>query len=266
MAVANASLTEHGVDLTAARTPRVELLRMMFDAITLDELVDWVEGRDPMASFEYVVTPNVDHVVRLDREYERLAPAYRDAAIAVCDSQILSGLARLSGIRLPPIPGSDLTSRFFGSVLKPGDPIVILGGEPSEIDRLKARFKLKRVAHHNPPKGILTDSDAMDEVVRFVMSHPARYIFLALGSPQQELIAHRIQRTGKVRGLGFCIGASIDFLTGKIRRAPQFMRVMGIEWLHRMIQEPRRLWRRYLVDDMAVWGMYWRWSRNRRSK
>jgi N-acetylglucosaminyldiphosphoundecaprenol N-acetyl-beta-D-mannosaminyltransferase len=250
---------------TSSLPPRIEFLGMEFDTLTIGELMHWAATRDSQEPFAYVVTPNVDHVVSRDRAPERLAPAYRDAAVSVCDSRVLSRLARLAGLKLRPVPGSDFTALFLSTIVRPDDAIVILGSEPDQIEQLKARYGLKRITHHNPPMGLASKPEAMEEAARFVVLHPARYVFLALGSPQQELLAHRIWRDGEARGLGFCIGASIDFLTGKARRAPKLMQQMGLEWLHRLSQEPGRVWRRYLVDDMAILALYWRW-RTRRSK
>lgn len=251
---------------TTASPPRIEFLGMEFDTLTMGELMHWAGTRDPGEAFAYVVTPNVDHVVSRDRNPERLAPLYRDAAASVCDSRVLSLLARSAGLKLQPVPGSDFTARFLATVVRPDDAITVLGGEPGQIERLKARYGLQRVAHHQPPMGLASRPDALDEAARFVAAHQARYVFLALGSPQQELLAHWIWQDGEAHGVGLCVGASIDFLTGKARRAPKLMQRLGLEWLHRLSQEPGRLWRRYLVDDMAILALYWRWRRARRSK
>jgi N-acetylglucosaminyldiphosphoundecaprenol N-acetyl-beta-D-mannosaminyltransferase len=245
---------------------RVEFLGVRFDAITVNELIRWSARRSPRAAFGYVVTPNVDHIVRLHRHLDLIGPIYRDSAYTVCDSRVLSTFARMAGRELPVMAGSDFTAAFLRNAARPDDPILIVGGEPDQIERLKSTFGLRQVAHHQPPRGLLKNPEAMDEAVRFIVSHPARYIFLAVGSPQQELIAHRVWQTNRAVGIGFCVGAAIDFLTGKAKRAPKVMQVSRLEWLHRLMREPRRLWRRYLVEDMRILGLYWRWRRDQRSK
>ena len=100
--------------------------------------------------------------------------------------------------------------------------------------------------------GFARDPAAMAAAVAFVLDHPARFVFLAVGSPAQERLAAAIAATGRARGVGLCIGAGLDFLAGAERRAPRWMREAGLEWLFRLATNPRRLWRRYLRDSPVV--------------
>jgi exopolysaccharide biosynthesis WecB/TagA/CpsF family protein len=88
-----------------------------------------------------------------------------------------------------------------------------------------------------------------------VVSHPARFVFLAVGSPRQERLAAAIKATGRASGIGLCIGASLEFIAGAQPRAPVWMRRGGLEWLHRLGRDPRRLARRYLLDCPAIFPM-----------
>ena len=88
-----------------------------------------------------------------------------------------------------------------------------------------------------------------------MLAHPARFIFLAVGSPRQEILAAAIRDTGQATGIGLCIGASLEFVAGHIPRAPPWMRRAGLEWLYRLGHEPRRLARRYLRDCPAVFPL-----------
>jgi UDP-N-acetyl-D-mannosaminuronic acid transferase (WecB/TagA/CpsF family) len=81
---------------------------------------------------------------------------------------------------------------------------------------------------------------------------------LAIGSPQQEIIAQRLKERGIARGLALCVGASINFLTGIEKRAPLWMREAGLEWLYRLTKNPRRLWKRYLVRGPKIFLFLWR--------
>jgi exopolysaccharide biosynthesis WecB/TagA/CpsF family protein len=85
-----------------------------------------------------------------------------------------------------------------------------------------------------------------------------RFCFLALGSPQQEIIAQKLKERGKARGLALCIGAAINFLTGIEQRAPVWMQQRGLEWLYRLSKNPRRLWTRYLVRGPRIFLLIWR--------
>jgi N-acetylglucosaminyldiphosphoundecaprenol N-acetyl-beta-D-mannosaminyltransferase len=247
-----------------ATAERIEFLNLGFDALTLEELVACVKARPGDAPFDYVVTPNVDHVVQLHRQPDILSEIYRDAAFTVCDSRILATLAKAAGLELTTVPGSDFTARFLAEAIQPEDAVLIVGGTAEQADRLRSLYGFRHLAHYAAPMNLAHDPHARSEVAGFVIAHPARYIFFAVGSPQQELIAHEVWKSGKALGTGFCIGASIDFLTGKTKRAPRLIRRLKLEWLHRLIREPRRMWRRYLVDDIKIFRIYRRWRRQRR--
>jgi exopolysaccharide biosynthesis WecB/TagA/CpsF family protein len=103
------------------------------------------------------------------------------------------------------------------------------------------------------------DPVAIEACVREVESlSPFRFCFLAVGSPQQEIVAQALKMRGLARGLALCVGASINFITGNERRAPPWMRRIGIEWLYRLLQNPKRLAYRYLVRGPRIFFLLWR--------
>ena len=104
--------------------------------------------------------------------------------------------------------------------------------------------------------GFIESEVEINKCIEFVLDHPSRFIFFAVGSPQQEILANRIFQNGKASGLGFCIGASINFLTGNEKRAPIFIQKLALEWLYRVLQNPRRLWKRYLVYDIKIFPIF----------
>ena len=107
--------------------------------------------------------------------------------------------------------------------------------------------------HLNPPMGFIKDAAAVEECLRFVESEsPFRFCLLAVGCPQQEMLARALQTRGRARGLALCVGASINFLTGVERRAPAWMQNVGLEWLYRLLNDPGRLAGRYLVRGPRI--------------
>lgn len=248
--------------MSAART---EFLGVGFDRLDLDAALAWCAARAEDAPFAYLVTPNVDHVVRLEREPADgdVRAAYAAAALCLCDSRVLARLARMAGVRLEVVPGSDLTARLLAEVVRPGDRLCLIGGDEEMAAALRARWPEVRLLQHVPPMGLRSDPAAMTAAASFVQRCRARFTLLAVGSPQQELLAHRIAEAGAAIGLGLCIGASIEFVTGRKARAPRWMRAAGIEWLHRLLSEPARLWRRYLVEGPRIFRMTLRWRRGR---
>jgi exopolysaccharide biosynthesis WecB/TagA/CpsF family protein len=108
--------------------------------------------------------------------------------------------------------------------------------------------------------GFIASEHEVRKCVDFVVKAQAPLIFLAVGMPQQEILAGHIADHPQARGVGLCIGASIDFLTGKQRRAPVWVQKAGLEWLHRLLSDPRRLASRYLVECPRI-IFYLIWSR-----
>ncbi|HEU4820333.1 MAG TPA: WecB/TagA/CpsF family glycosyltransferase, partial [Qipengyuania sp.] len=97
----------------------------------------------------------------------------------------------------------------------------------------------------------------------FVERTQAQLVLFAIGAPQSEIVAHAIARRGRAGGVGLCIGASVEFLSGAKRRAPSWMQRAGLEWLFRLVSEPGRLWRRYLLRGPRIFRLWWAARRQR---
>ncbi|XBQ17581.1 MAG: WecB/TagA/CpsF family glycosyltransferase [Oceanicaulis sp.] len=246
------------------RSRHVWFLNSAFDRIGFDTALERIAYRDPKAPFAFVVTPNVDHLVRLRRD-SVLAPLYAQAWLTVCDSRVLELLAWLSGESVDVTPGSDLTETLFETAIDRDEPVTVIGADAAVIEALKTRYHLTNVRWHAPPMGLRNNPEAIAECAAFVADNPARFVFLCVGSPQQEMIAEACLVRGDCTGVGLCVGASLDFLSGKARRAPVWMRRARLEWLHRLAEEPRRMWRRYLVEGPKI-GLLWLEWRKARAK
>ena len=198
--------------------------------------------------YAFVVTPNVDHLIRYFDD-----PSFREhyaaASYVLMDSRFASRLVRLvKGLRLPVCPGSDLTAKLFQDSVSATDRIVLIGGSEEQARTIAQMFALQDLNHYNPPMGFIRDPGAVEECLSFIEAHsPFRYCFIAVGSPQQEAVAHALLTRGRARGLALCVGASLNFITGSERRAPHWMQQASIEWLYRLLQDPRRLAKRYLI-------------------
>jgi N-acetylglucosaminyldiphosphoundecaprenol N-acetyl-beta-D-mannosaminyltransferase len=206
--------------------------------------------------YGYVVTPNVDHVIRhyYDSNFRTL---YAHAALVLLDSRFLAlaiGLLKRQHVRVT--PGSDLTASIFSSEIKPDDTVVLVGASEQQAEALRSRYGLTALHHINPPMNFINDAAAVEECLRAIeCASPFRFCFLAIGSPQQEVIAHKLLERGSVRGLALCVGGSINFVTGVEKRAPVWMRSMGLEWLFRLLQNPRRLAMRYLIRGPRIFWL-----------
>ncbi|GAA0281343.1 N-acetylglucosaminyldiphosphoundecaprenol N-acetyl-beta-D-mannosaminyltransferase [Methylorubrum aminovorans] len=237
------------VGLVSPLSLRERFLKAPFDSLEPAEVLALLSrapaGLDP-APFRYVVTPNVDHVVRLSAD-PSLAPLYEGAWLSLCDSKPIAALSRLlipGG--LPHLPGSTLTEILFRTVIAPSDRIALVVAHPSLAAQMRAAFPEVAFDILAAPPDIDGDPAAFAACAAFVAGSTARFTFIAVGAPRSERIAFQASLDPAARGTALCVGASLEFLVGRKRRAPLWMQRAGIEWLHRLAGEPRRLWRRYL--------------------
>ncbi len=238
---------------------KVNFLDLQFSGIDLDGALDAISARASLdQAFAYVATPNVDHVVGLAAEPARRA-LYDHAWLLLNDSRILKQLARKAKIELPVATGSDLAERLFDTVIDKYEPVTIIGGSRESVDELKRVYNLRDVRWHQPPMGLKHKPGAIVRAAAFAAAQPSRFTFICVGAPQQELIAYAIAQRGDARGVGLCVGAALDFLSGAVSRAPKWMRAAGLEWLHRLMSEPGRMWRRYLVTGPKVFSLFVAW-------
>lgn len=251
------------------RLARSEFLGVQFDPLSMDAVLRELKRVTPATAYSYVVTPNVDHLVRLDpsnqsrQDTADIRLAYEAACLCICDSRILARLAKLCGVALPVVTGSDLTARLFKHVIGPGDRVMLVGGDANLLADMRDLYPQLHFSQHIPPMGLRDNAAALDDAVEQVVQSNARFIFLAVGSPQQEILAHRIASRPEARGCALCIGAGLGFLAGHQKRAPRFLQKLGLEWCYRLVLSPRRLWRRYLVDGPRIFLIIWKWRRAR---
>ena len=230
----------------------IDLLGLDFAEFDAAQAAAWIAQRPAGAPFGYVVTPNADHLVRLARQPE-LADVYRSALLRLLDSRVVAIAGRTIGLPVPPVAtGSDLAALLLLRHLGSGERITIVGMRDHWLPALVNRCGLTPPYHCDPPFGFEHDREAAAAIVEFVLTHPSRLVFLAVGSPRQEHLAAAIAATRRATGTGLCIGAGLEFLAGVQRRAPAWMRHAGLEWLFRLGSDPRRLASRYLRDCPAI--------------
>ena len=233
-------------------TEHVLPMTVQFSDCNLPQFMD-IAAKFGSEHYAYAVTPNVDHLIRFcdDASFREL---YRTAGFVLLDSRFLAYVLRLvAGLRLPTSPGSDVTARLFDEVITRDDKIVVIGGTEEQAQILSKRYGLRSLRHLNPPMGFINDPAAVEQCLRFVEDEsPFRFCLLAVGCPQQEVLAKALQSRARARGLALCVGASINFLTGGERRAPKWIQNAGFEWFYRLLHNPGRLARRYLVRGPRI--------------
>jgi N-acetylglucosaminyldiphosphoundecaprenol N-acetyl-beta-D-mannosaminyltransferase len=248
---------------------RLSIGRIGVDAVTLSEAVDAVEALVTARRGGVVVTPNVDHVVIADRGDDFCA-AYAGADLSLADGQPIVWVSRLLGAPLPEkVSGSDLLLPLMRRAADRRWRVFLCGAAPGVADAAAERLRCElgvdvvgtaapyvRVAAGEPdPEG--------DAAAAAIRGSRADLVLVAFGAPKQELWMHA-RRTELAPTVLLGIGASLDFVAGRVRRAPRWVSNAGLEWLWRLAREPRRLWRRYLVEDPRFAAIVWRELRARR--
>ncbi|MDQ2802982.1 MAG: WecB/TagA/CpsF family glycosyltransferase [Pseudomonadota bacterium] len=229
--------------------PTIRLLGLDLVTAGLPAVAASLAARSGRDRFHYLVTPNADHFVRLRRDPASLTDIYRSAGSLLLDSRVVRGISRVLQLPVPPVvAGSDLTLELLERWIEPDEPVTVVGTTPAAVARLRARYRLSRVAHHCPPFGFESSTELVEQCAKFVEVHPSRFVFLACGAPRQEILALRILQRGQATGIGLCIGAAIDQVGGHENRAPAWIRDNGLEWSWRLIRQPGRMGRRYLAD------------------
>lgn len=235
---------------------RVLLFGIGIDNLNNDEAVEAVRRLlDAGKGQHYVVTPNVDHVVRLESD-AAFRQAYAGASLVLPDGMPVVWASRVLGKPLKDrVTGADLLPRACAMAARDGRSIFLLGGREG-VGELAARnlaekYPGLRIAGvYSPPLGFERDAAENRRIAAIVNRARPDILVLGLGAPKQELwiAAHRKSLDF---GVALCVGAAIDFAAGTVSRAPRVLRNTGFEWAWRLVREPRRLWKRYLVDDMA---------------
>lgn len=238
---------------------RTELLGVGLDCVTESEAIDWVCDRAG-TSGGFVVTANLDHLrrCRIDQEYAGLV---EQADLVVADGMPLIWASRVRGEpRLPErVAGSTMCLGLCASAAARGLSVFLLGGDPGVAERastvLKQRYSgLRVVGTYCPPFGFEKDPVRMNELQESVVSADPDLILVALGSPKQERLIQQLMPLIP-RACWMGVGISLSFITGDVARAPRWMQRFGLEWVHRLAQEPRRLFSRYVVHGIP-WGIY----------
>ena len=232
----------------------VRFAGLRFTPLSIDATVASLQARPADAAFAAFVTPNAEHAyLRLNNQ------EFRDAGdacwISTNDSRVLRRAALLAGLELDFAPGAHVVGPLVRNGIARDEPVTIIGATPDVAQALRVQFGFSRIQQHIPPMGMIGDDQAVRAAIDFIAAHPARFVFVAMGPPQSEQFCQRVVADGRATGVGLCIGSSLAVLTGRSDPAPAWMERAGMVWGYRLIKEPGRLWRRYLVRGMIALGL-----------
>jgi N-acetylglucosaminyldiphosphoundecaprenol N-acetyl-beta-D-mannosaminyltransferase len=235
----------------------IPILGVPFDNVTTQETITLVERMVASRQPHYLVTANVDFLVQALHDVE-LRRILFEAHLVLCDGTPLVWASRWLGNPLPErVAGSDLVPLLIRIAAERGYRLFFLGGAPETtlqaVERLQVLYPSLAVAgHYSPPFSTLLDMDH-DQIRRRIQTARPDLLLVSFGCPKQEKwIAMHYRSLGVPVCIG--VGGTIDFLAGRLARAPRWMQQTGTEWVFRLAQEPRRLLKRYLKDGWYFGG------------
>lgn len=266
-------LADRKQSVSAAWPPSVELFGIRLNPVTMAEALSIIDGwirddREGEGLCHYVTTPNVDHVVLL-RDHAEMRAAYANASLVLADGWPVVAASRWLGVPLPErVAGSDLVPALF-SAAELHRPLrtYLLGAAPGVAFRAAQKIHerwpaVQVVGVDSPPLGFERDPELNARILSRIASVQPDLLVIGFGAPKQELWVHKHCHAIESK-VAICAGATIDFLAGERRRAPPWMQRMGMEWLHRVASEPRRLVRRYARDAVIFPQLVWHEYRRR---
>ena len=232
---------------------RVAIGHLEVDLVTFDEALAKIVELVERGNGGVVFTPNVDHVVKAEHHLE-FRMAYSRADLCLADGMPIVWASRLLRSPLPEkVSGSDLVVPLVRLAAERQWRLYLLGGAvgiaEAAGERMTRDLGVQVVGTDSPYVRADGDMDHADEILERIRSARPHVVLVALGAPKQELWSDRFR--GDIRpAVAVGVGGSLDFIAGRVRRAPAWMSRSGLEWLFRLAQEPRRMWRRYLVEDL----------------
>ena len=235
---------------------RIKFMNTNIDNLTMAETLHEIDKLIQKKNCSYVVTPNVDHIVRLEKD-EELQKVYKNASLILTDGKPLIWISKWYKTPIKEkISGSDLFPRVCQLAANKNYTMYLLGAAEGVADTA-ARNLMKKypglniVGTYSPPFGFEKNEQEMNKIKTQIQEVHPDILIVGLGCPKQEkFMYYHCKELGVP--ISFGLGASIDFEAGNIKRAPKWMSNHGLEWLYRFSKEPKRLFKRYFVDDLKI--------------
>lgn len=235
---------------------KVKLLNVTVDNLIMDEAVEKLDQLINNGKYNYVVTPNVDHIVKLDSD-EEFQKVYRNADLVLTDGMPLIWISKLMGNKIKEkISGSDFFPKVCQLAASKKYTLFLLGAAEgiAEIaaENIKNKYEgIRIVGTYSPKYGFENDEAEINNIIRIVNKAKPDILAVGVGAPKQEKFIYKYKEELKVP-VSLAIGATIDFEAGNVQRAPRWMQNIGLEWFYRLCKEPKRMFKRYLIDDLKI--------------
>lgn len=244
---------------------RMKFLNTHIDNLTMEEAVEEAKKLILENRNSYVVTPNVDHIVKI--EHDRLfREIYEGADLILTDGKPLIWMSRLLGTPIKEkISGSDYFPQVCKMAAKEGFSVFLLGAaegvaKKAAVNLMKKYKNLKIAGVYSPSYTFENDVEEISYIIKKINKTKPDILCIGMGTPKQEKFYYKYKALIQVP-LTLHIGATIDFEAGVVKRAPRWVSYVGMEWLYRLLREPRRLYKRYLLDDIEIFPIFLKYRR-----
>lgn len=249
---------------TYKKQKRMKFLNTEVDNVTLEESIEIIDGYIMQGKPRYVVTPNVDHIVKLENDIE-FKTVYKNADLILTDGMPLIWISKwLNRPIKEKISGSDLFPKVCELGANKGYKVFLLGAAEGvaakAAENLKHKYKgLNIVGVYSPPYGFEKKESEISKIIDIINKSTPDVLAVGLGAPKQEKFLYKYKNRLNVP-VSLGIGASIDFEAGNVNRAPRWMQKSGLEWFYRLCKEPKRMYKRYLIDDMKIIKLFFKYK------
>lgn len=242
---------------------RLRLLNMRVDSVTMEEALCMIENMLRKDKKSYIVAVNVDVAMKIEKD-PYLKKITDEADMVLVDGKPLVWISKM--LKHPvkaKISGSDLVPLLCKMAAQKGYTVFLLGGKEGVAEKAKTNLEgrypgIRIVSAYAPPFGFENDRTELTKINGMISSLHPDLLIVCFGCPKQEKFIYENISKYNAR-VSVCAGAAVDFLAGNVRRAPKWMSDHGLEWFYRFLREPRRLFKRYFVDDMKIIGLVWKY-------
>lgn len=235
---------------------RIKFMNSYIDNVTKKEAIEYIEECIRDRKIGQVITPNVDQIVRIEWD-EYFKKICENCELLLVDGHPLMWIAKWYGRPFKEkITGSDLVPSLCEVAAKKGYSVFLLGAAPGVAE--KAARKLEKKYHglkvagvYSPPIGFEKDKEEIKKINRILKESKADMLFVGIGVPKQDIFIYENMHEYQIP-MSFSIGGTIDFIAGEQKRAPKWMSSHGLEWFYRFIHNPKRMFKRYFIDDVKI--------------
>ena len=242
-----------------------QFLNTYVNNLSMKDCLDAIDSLVTQDKKSYIVAVNVDVIVKLEDD-PYLKKIVDNADLVLVDGKPLQWIAKYQGNPIKEkISGSDLVPLLLKQASDKGQSVFIIGGKDGIAQKAKSNIeksnpKIKIVGTYAPPLGFEKDQKELDKINVMISDCHPDILIACFGCPKQEKWIYENYLKYEAK-LSVCAGATVDFLAGNVKRAPKWISNIGFEWFYRFLQEPKRLFRRYFVDDFRILKLVRKYSK-----